>query len=140
MAAVTPAAVPAVATASTAPGDGPHEDSSVADALLPRPQHLVEKDSSLELTDGWQVLVDASDPGYAFAATWLVEKLDERLAGGEPAHLEVIDVASSPESVDSPRARRIMLGSPAEHAHLRDAMVRRWRRLPEAVGDEGYLL
>gem|GEM_PF-5704925 len=104
---------------------------SVIDELLPRPQSVVDKHATVHIDESWQIVLATSEPGFAFAGQWFNDKLDT----DQQLQLEIVD-----GNATEPRGRRIVLGNPDRHGFVRDAMLHRWRALPDAVGDEGYLL
>jgi hypothetical protein len=124
----TPATAPPAASPDAPP---PSAADALTARLLPRPQHLETTGVTVTLGADWRVAIDTSDARYAFAGRWFNAHITATL----PITLPVVDGRA-----DVARTRRIVLGDPAVHPFVRDALRRAGRSLPTGLGDEGYVL
>ncbi len=100
-------------------------------SLVPLPQFVEDKGQTIALDDSWSFVLDTGDADYTFLWRWFTDMVRT----DAPLVLGISDGASA-----SPAPRRIIVGEPARHSFVSDALARRGRALPGNLGDEGYLL
>ena len=98
--------------------------------VTPEPQFIEDKGSTFILDSTWSIVLDVTDPAYKFIGDWFNLKVNTT----NPLTLSVVGLNAMPAD------KRILVGDPAKHPQLTQALDRRNRTLPHGLGKEGYML